>query len=322
MKKDAFKQLMEELMKNQYKRRLLMKILSCFVWEGAEIDSRSLNLQLFIQGGAGIIKDGKLGYITMVARDGGNPTALGFGDKIIGMSLDGKTKVNGLAYWNDKISDKDNCAGVICFNDSMGNGVLDIIERYATALEIADTSINIAMKNTRVSPLISASTQTARDQIQLALDQIYDGKPHVFYDGFIANGMSENPLNELLTAIRTTTNIADLIEMRADLYSRFCIEIGIPVVNNTKRSQLISGEIGGISTLSLVNLKDMLERRKEFCNRFNELFGENLTVRIADEYLIETMDESEGLNEGSSEEESEGSSEGSNSGSDQEGDDE
>lgn len=307
------KNAIEKISKNRYKLRLLQKILSCFVWEGEaskKFDSRMINLNTFIMGASGVIKNGNQ-YISIIGRDGGKPLPNGFGDKLIGTDYSGNISVKGLCYYPN-YTDKEKAVGVLLQNDTLSIGVMDIVERYAALLEIADKSIEIAMLNTRVSPVVPVSNKIAKEQLEIVFSQIYDGKPHAYYDPSVNTDLMNNGLMELLNQVRNASNINDLIEARADIYSRFCIEIGIPVVNNTKRSQLISGEIGGISTLSLVNLKDMLERRKEFCDRFNDLYNEDLSVRIADEFLIESEDQGEGLSEDQGEGSSEDLSEGKN----------
>lgn len=275
-----------------YERRLFCKILKAFTWSGEitkKMDIRNIDIYTMWFGCTGIVeKDGR--YIVMQARDGGNPTFYGYGDKIIGVSLNGKEKVIGNAYYD---SNTKNAKGVLLFNDSFGIGIIDIVKKYAKQLSIADKSIEIAMMNTRLTPFFSASTENAKNQINICLQNMYEGKTQAFYDKDSLGDFTENPLNEIMSDIRkSNNNLSDLIETRADIYSRFLIEIGVPMVNNTKRSQLISGEIGGINTLSLVNLKDMLDSRQIFCERFNALYNADLTVRIADEFLIETNENS------------------------------
>lgn len=138
------KNAIEKISKNRYKLRLLQKILSCFVWEGEaskKFDSRMINLNTFIMGTSGVIKNGNQ-YISIIGRDGGKPLPNGFGDKLIGTDYSGNISVKGLCYYPN-YTDKEKAVGVLLQNDTLSIGVMDIVERYAALLEIAENQLRL-----------------------------------------------------------------------------------------------------------------------------------------------------------------------------------
>lgn len=270
---------------NYYERRLLQKTLTMFKWKNVpdEIPLYFLNLVTFTQGQVGLVrKDDR--YYACTGGDGGTKIdAYNRSDKFIGANPE--FSINCPIIWNtvDEVPEGD-CA-VVLWNDSFRWGILDLVEKYACQLMECDKSIRIALRNTRDTKMIKASTDTARAQAQVALDKMYEGEPYAFYDDGTAIGFGES--KSLFDNSSKNNHLQDLIETRADILSRYCIEIGIPLVNNTKRSQLISGELGGIKTLGLINVDDMLDMRIHFCKVVNYAFGLDIDVELNDNWKIE-----------------------------------
>jgi len=271
-----------------YERRLLQKCLTMFKWDGLpeSIPDWYLNLVLFTEGSIGFVTHNNKYYV-LSGNDGGtNIDAYGRANAFIGANPE--FSINCPLIWDKTQEVPDGDRAVVCWNDTMRYGLLDLIRNYANQLTECDKSLKIALKNCRDTKMIRTSTDNARVQAQVALEKMYEGQPYAFYDEGSCVGFGDS--TSLFDNSSKNNHLQDLVNTRADIISRFCIEIGIPLVNNTKRSQLISGEVGGVKTLGLINVDDMLQRRLEFCEMLNYVFGLNVTVSLNDNWKIEVED--------------------------------
>lgn len=281
----------EEL--NDYHRRLLLKCMNMFEWKNLpeEIPVWYLNFWLFTYGRVAMIKkDGK--YHICCGNYSGNLNEYGLGNRFVGANVGVQYDVP--LYWEyDKMENVNNDEfAIMCFNDDTRCGLLDLVDRYSNLLQTADITLERLLVLSRVMPIINCFDENGKNQIKSIVNDIYDGKIVSIAD--LSSVFMDDTKNNVIDITKDLKySLSETVETRADIYSRFCVEIGIPLVNNTKREQIISGEIGGVKTLSLVNIKNMLENRKRFCKLLNKIDNLNVDVKISDEFKIE-IEESEG----------------------------
>ena len=179
-----------------------------------------------------------------------------------------------LHYYKDLEIDKD-C--ILCGNDSVYMGLLPMLEMYGTALVENELSMQIADINSRIIALITADNDTDAENAREFLKKIIAGDlsaiaESAFFDGIRTQPYATEGANRLIT---------DLIEYEQYLKASLYNEIGLNANYNMKRESLNTSE-SQLNNDALTPLIDnMLNMRKQFVDKINNMFGTNITVDFA-----------------------------------------
>ena len=173
----------------------------------------------------------------------------------------------------------ENGKSVIAKNNSLMNPLKELICRYARQLSDIDASINICTVNTRAMTTDVASTQPVAESVKLVRKKQQLG----YYDCVIDQGIFENLKSLSNVTSGGNKSIEDLLLCRESTLRAFYREIGVQMSNN-KRERMITDEVNSESQLLLINIKDMLAKRKECAEQLNECFGLNASVEISEEF--------------------------------------
>lgn len=236
-----------------------------FRYEGLPetIPQRSLELFLQCNGFAGIAeRDGKL--YAFFGGLGGEPDPY-YMPTIL-------TVANPALKFSQNYRIDEDC--VVIRNDTMVQGLLPIIKRYASAMVETELSMNIANINSRVFSLISAPDDNTKESAEEFLRQVEEGRLGVVAESAFFDGVKSQPIS---TANRTLT---DLIELEQYYKASLFNELGLNANYNMKRESLNSAEsqLNNDALLPLVD--DMLECRKIGIEKMNKMFGTNVTVSL------------------------------------------
>lgn len=191
-----------------------------------------------------------------------------------------------------KLQMKDEC--VVVFNNSLHSGLMGFISRYADLLANAELTANIALINARMTDMFFTDSQNIVDSINEYTRAIRSGKTKVI--------LSKNPdvkeaftlRNDLQYIARDKTSDAMLEawEMRDKILRSFFQSIGRRFAKE-KRERMTAEEVLLDDDLLLVNIDDMLDRRLDFCERFNKLSGLNVTVKYKGKMIQEDEEETD-----------------------------
>ena len=166
--------------------------------------------------------------------------------------------------------------GVFCINDSMWIGLNPLIQRYSYLMAENVLTMRTADIMLRIIALISASDDKTKAAADEFLSNIEEGK---------LGSIGDNPFFEGVKMQSPPSNngsyLTQFIELHQYYKGSFYNEIGLQANFNMKREAIGVGE-AAMSEDSLLPLcDDMLEKRKEMCEKLNSLYGLNVTVDSA-----------------------------------------
>ena len=161
---------------------------------------------------------------------------------------------------------------VIFRNDTLYQGLLPIIQRYGTMLMENDITIRMAIVNSRITNLITA---TSDNQYKAGLQFIQDvenGKLSVIKD----NNFS--PVQAVPYGSNSQRYITQLIELEQYLKSQMFNDVGLNANYNMKRETITSTETMMNNDSLLPLCDDMYYYRKEAIQKCNDMFGWKASV--------------------------------------------
>ncbi len=166
---------------------------------------------------------------------------------------------------------------VVIDNNSLRNPTYMLVHHYATMLAHIEVTLIDLMVNARDSGGIPvAGTEKQKASIQKYQSDVFNGKFGVVTDiGLLG-------INYLGADRKTSQNIADVMQTREKILKSFYSDIGVRSAFE-KRSNSVEAEVEADTSLLLLNLSDMIDKRKKGCEEVNKLFGTNWTVKIAEE---------------------------------------
>lgn len=161
-------------------------------------------------------------------------------------------------------------------NDSMWQGLEPVFTKYAEMLAEIDISIRIGSINSRILSLISAGDERTKISAEKFIKDVYDGKQ----PGIIAEQALLESLKTYPYAGSTNTYLKILQEIRQYIYANWYIELGINANYNMKRESLSANEVAVNEDTLLPLVDDMINERKKALDKFNSLFGTNISVEF------------------------------------------
>ena len=201
---------------------------------------------------------------------------------------------------------------IIVPNDSMYVGLYPLFVRYASMMCENEISMYVALINSRIVDLLSASDDRTKTSAEKFIEDIKSGKLSV-----IAESELFEKDKSLFTAPYGTTGthvLTDIIEHMQYEKASFYNEIGLNANYNMKRESLNSAESQMNNDALLPLIDDMLRARQIGAEKVNAMFGTNIQVDFAsawEDNAEEIEIEHDALeNENSSREESDGNNEG------------
>lgn len=163
--------------------------------------------------------------------------------------------------------------GVFCVNDSMWLGLDPMIRRYSYLMAENLISMRSADIMLRIVALLSAHDDTTKQSADVYLENLVDGK---------LSAIGDNPFFEGITLQSPPSNngnyLTQFIELHQYYKGSFYNEIGLRANFNMKREAIGVGEaaLGEDSLLPLCD--NMLNKRKEWVQRVNDLYGTEIVV--------------------------------------------
>ena len=158
-------------------------------------------------------------------------------------------------------------------------GVINLIQRYATLLAMCDSSIAVNLMNSKVVNVFGAGNKAESATLKKMYDDISQGEPVVVVNDTIAKKLSDNVVN-----LRVKESyIADQVEeLKKNIMDDFLTEIGIQTANTDKRERLIESEVLSNRQETRSNAQHWIDNVRDGFDRANNMFGLNLSFKLRD----------------------------------------
>lgn len=153
-----------------------------------------------------------------------------------------------------------------------------MIRKFARQLAEVDTSIESAVKKTRVNPIPLANNGEVAKALENAMTDIEAGATKIIMRKTTSAQELVNPDSKALETISLTspedvTRIQYLSRLHDDLLKRIFNYYGHSLSGVNKMAQVNSEELKGYETYSKIMPYICLEARKTFISKCNEVFG-------------------------------------------------
>lgn len=259
------RQVLARLLYEMYK----IQALSRFEYTGFDklgIDSAWIEERLFERdGGVGVVDDPRLGIIALSAAT----TGLKYNGTSYSWRLTGDTTgVVSLKNYTDADS-------ALFINNRLRKGNYPLVWYWCT--KMADIELTKAIERNKCKlGLMFRGTRNAMLSLKNKAKQILDCEPVTFED----NALSET--SSLEVGSKGVQLVLDDLNNDYNVYEhRILTYLGIDNVDVVKRERLISGEAEQNNASINANLKNALYYRQRACEKVNELFNANVSVKIA-----------------------------------------
>ena len=283
-----------------YLNRFKRIALSMFEWVNLpkSMDARYLELCLFYNGQAALLKDSKYGFINTKAAANGYVNIYGLPTKINCFSYSYQSVRTLYTGLDPTLTDKQfeyqkNNECILVMNNEDRLPTAGSLELFAWRLYNADRTcdVNIQAQKTPVMIVMDEKQRLTMTQLY---NQYNGNMPFIFGDkNLLTDG---NKIESLTTQ---APYIVDKIsEYKKEIWNEALTYLGVQNISRDKKERLTESESNENNELVNLNLQSMLIPRIRACKQFNEKFGltgtdKEISVRVrSDLYNIIKQNES------------------------------
>lgn len=259
------------LSNNMYLRRLCELSMSMFKWEGLpeSVDVRYLEMELFLTGQALFFKDDVLGYLALGCLANGSFDV--YGEPKVRRAY---SRYSG--YNSDSFTDKDS---VIIWNNYMRVPSAQDVMYYAQRLWDLDSTIDINAKAQKTPVLIQCDEKQRLSLLNVYKE--YDGNSPVLF------GDKNLDIKGFGVLKTDAPFVADKVyELKNQIWNEALTYLGISNVSYQKRERLITDEVTRSQGGTVASRYSRLAMREQACDRINELFGLDVSVKYREDFQI------------------------------------
>lgn len=252
---------------NYWRDMLFERVMRLFIWDGVEdsLPVKEIEFRLHLKGFLAITRDPSQ-ELTAYFADFYGPTK--YYDEFTNVNI------HSPIYSGQRTINKD-C--VIINNNALRNPTFIVVHHYATLLAHNEVTLINALINVRDAggvPIVA--TEKQKQAVTQYLSKLFNGQYDVVADSSMLG------INYAGADRHTAQSIVDIYQTRDRILKSFYNDIGVRTAVE-KRTNMITPEITANDGLLQLNISDMLNERRLGCERVNQMYGTNWSVRLADE---------------------------------------
>ena len=171
---------------------------------------------------------------------------------------------------NNEYTINDDC--IVCKNDSMAQGFLPIMYKYASIMNDAEISFDVITTLSRITMTLTAPDEKSKLSAEEFVRRIMNGDFSVIGDSPLFDGVKSQSMMD--SAQRLVQMVEALQYIKASALNDF----GIIANTNTKRERVNSTESNQANAGVMAHPIDMLMTRREAIERVNIKYGTNIAV--------------------------------------------
>ena len=158
-------------------------------------------------------------------------------------------------------------------------GLMDIVTHYAELMAIATETMGVNLFNSKLAYVFLSGNKAGAETFKKLYDKISSGEPAAVIDKAMSNP-DGSPAWTLFQQNVGQNYITDkvLSDLRK-IEAMFDTDIGIPNANTDKRERLVTDEVNANNVETLSKCSLWLEELQASCERCNNMFGLNLSVK-------------------------------------------
>ena len=283
-----------------YLNRFKRIALSMFEWVNLpkSMDARYLELCLFYNGQAALLKDKSYGFINTKAATNGDVNIYGLPTKINCFSYSYQSIRTLYTGLDPNLSDKQfenqkNNECILVMNNEDRLPTAGSLELFAWRLYNADRTCDVNIQAQKTPVMIVMDEKQRLTMMQL-YNQYNGNMPFIFGDKNLLN--DGNKIESITTQ---APYIVDKIsDYKREIWNEALTYLGINNISRDKKERLTENESNENNELVNLNLQSMLIPRIRACKQFNEKYGltgtdKEISVRVrSDLYNIIKQEES------------------------------
>lgn len=242
---------------NKWQQQFFRYCSNLFRWKNLPCTDLTMESYLISKGFDGLANDKKEGAIVVVGGLNG----------ITNYPLEFKQLIYATPLTSGAINLGEN--GEICNNNRTRMPFLQLIDIYANTMAHIEISIEAAAINKRSNMLFAADNQATADTINNWYKKLQNGELLAITDKNHLDALAESKsINTYPTNNSPTNELTELYGIKQNTIRDFFTEIGF-VSDKSKQERLVTAELSVNSYRVLFGISDMLQERKDFCNRVN-----------------------------------------------------
>ena len=161
-------------------------------------------------------------------------------------------------------------------------GIMPTIYNYAQKLASCDAAIDVNLMNSKTAHVFGAKNKKEAESLKAMVDQINEGKPAVFIQEQLANGLGTSFFK---TDVKQNF-IADAVQIeKRKIMEEVLTEFGINNANTDKRERLNADEVNSNNLELLVDTQYWANNIKDGCDQVHKMFPDfkfNITMPYRD----------------------------------------
>ena len=246
-----------------YLFRLKEYAINCFEWLNLPdtVDARFIENELFDQGKINFFKDKNLGYLCLPVNESGP----------INIYNEPTKKY---IYASDGFSRKRNISNsVTIYNNFLRTPTFTTVNLYAIRLAEVQRTIDTNMLAQK-TPVTIICPENERLAFKNVYNQVKSNRPVIW-------GTSELNLDNYRVLNTQAPYVVDKLTLyKHDLWNECMTFLGVNNANQDKKERLVESEVGANDEQIEQARFNMLDARKQACEKINKMFGLNIDVKF------------------------------------------